>query len=60
MNIIELAKQAGLGDLGARGGFIFYQPGTEGLLRFAHALIEASAQVALAEQQAHGNDTQNT
>ena len=46
MNIIELAREAGLGELGERSGFIFYQPGTEGLHRFA-ALVRAKDEALL-------------
>ena len=40
-NIIKLAREAGLGDTGVRGAFIFFQPGTNGLERFA-ALVAAA------------------
>jgi hypothetical protein len=46
MNIIELAREAGLGDLSEKCGFIFFQPGTEGLKRFAKSILEAAAQAA--------------
>lgn len=40
-DIIRMAREAGLGDTGVRGGFIFFQPGTDGLERFA-ALVAAA------------------
>ena len=39
-DIIRMAREAGLGDTGVREGFIFFQPGTDGLERFA-ALVAA-------------------
>lgn len=45
--IIKFAREAGLGDTGMRGGFIFFQPGTDGLERFA-ALIAAAEREACA------------
>ena len=40
-DIIRMAREAGLGDTGVRGAFIFFQPGTNGLERFA-ALVAAA------------------
>ena len=40
-DIIRMAREAGLGDTGVRAGFIFFQPGTDGLERFA-ALVAAA------------------
>ena len=45
--IIRMAREAGLGDTGVREGFIFFQPGTDGLERFA-ALVAAHEREACA------------
>ena len=45
--IIRMAREAGLGDTGVREGFIFFQPGTDGLERFA-ALVAAAEREACA------------
>ncbi len=47
-NIIRMAREAGLGDTGVRGAFIFFQPGTNGLERFA-ALVAAAEREACAK-----------
>jgi len=39
-DVIRMARDAGLGDTGVREGFLFFQPGTDGLERFA-ALVAA-------------------
>jgi len=46
--IIRMAREAGLGDTGVRGAFIFFQPGTNGLERFA-ALVAAAEREACAK-----------
>jgi len=46
--IIRMAREAGLGDTGVREGFIFFQPGTDGLERFA-ALVAAAEREACAK-----------
>ena len=46
--IIRMAREAGLGDTGVREGFIFFQPGTDGLERFA-ALVAAHEREACAK-----------
>ena len=46
-DIIRMAREAGLGDTGVREGFIFFQPGTDGLERFA-ALVAAHEREACA------------
>ena len=33
--VIEMACEAGLGEMGRRTGFVFFQPGMDGLERFA-------------------------
>ena len=38
--VIEMAREAGLGEMGRRTGFVFFQPGTDGLERFA-SLVRA-------------------
>ena len=43
-----MAREAGLGDTGVREGFIFFQPGTDGLERFA-ALVAAAEREACAK-----------
>ena len=48
-SIIELAKEAGLGDMGVRGDFIFYQPGVDGLVRFSKTLLDHAIRAALDE-----------
>lgn len=48
-DIINAAISSGLGDLGDKNNFIFFQPGTEGLNRFAAALFEMAARTALEE-----------
>jgi hypothetical protein len=53
--IIRMAREAGLGDTGVREGFIFFQPGTDGLERFA-ALVathEREACARLCDQMFH-------
>jgi len=40
-DIIRMARKVGLGGLGAREGFVFYQSGETGLKRFA-ALVAAA------------------
>lgn len=45
-DIIRMAREAGLGDTGVREGFIFFQPGTDGLERFA-ALVAAAEREAV-------------
>lgn len=40
--VIEMAREAGLGEMGRRTGFVFFQPGTDGLERFAE-LVRADA-----------------
>ena len=53
-DILRMAREAGLGDTGVRGGFIFFQPGTDGLERFlalATAAKDAEHQQTLALQQ---------
>ena len=53
-DIIRMAREAWLGDTGVRGGFIFFQPGTDGLERFlalAIAAKDAEHQQTLALQQ---------
>ena len=47
-DIIRMAREAGLGDTGVREGFIFFQPGTDGLERFA-ALVAAAEREACAK-----------
>lgn len=47
-DIIRMAREAGLGDTGVREGFIFFQPGTDGLERFA-ALVAAHEREACAK-----------
>ena len=47
-DIIRMAREAGLGDTGVRAGFIFFQPGTDGLERFA-ALVAAAEREACAK-----------
>ncbi len=47
-DIIRMAREAGLGDIGLRGGFVFFQPGSEGLERFA-ALVRADEREACAD-----------
>ena len=47
-DIIRMAREAGLGDTGVREGFIFFQPGTDGLERFA-ALVAAAERNSAAE-----------
>ena len=47
-DIIRMAREAGLGDTGVREGFIFFQPGTDGLERFA-ALVVAAEREACAK-----------
>ena len=46
-NIIRMAREAGLGDTGVRGAFIFFQSGTNGLERFA-TLVAAAEREACA------------
>ena len=38
--IIEFAKEAGLGALGVKGDFIYFQPGTEGLKKFTELILK--------------------
>jgi len=33
--VIEMAREAGLGEMGRRTGFVFFQPGMDGLKHFA-------------------------
>ena len=47
-DIIRMAQEAGLGDTGVREGFIFFQPGTDGLERFA-ALVAAAERNKVAQ-----------
>ena len=47
-DIIRMAREAGLGDTGVREGFIFFQPGTDGLERFA-VLVAAAEREACAK-----------
>ena len=46
-DIIRMAREAGLGDTNVRGAFIFFQPGTNGLERFA-TLVAAAEREACA------------
>ena len=46
--IIRMAREANLGGIGHRGGFIFFQPGTQGLEHFA-ALVAAAEREACAQ-----------
>jgi hypothetical protein len=46
-DIIRMAREAGLGDTGVRGAFIFFQSGTNGLERFA-TLVAAAEREACA------------
>ena len=39
--VIEMAREAGLGEMGRRTGFVFFQPGMDGLERFAE-LVRAA------------------
>ena len=59
-NIIRMAREAGLGDTGVREGFIFFQPGTDGLERFASLVAaherEACAKVCDAVQKKNEDD----
>ena len=50
-DIIRMAREAGLGDIGLRGGFVFFQPGSEGLERFA-ALVAAHERKAIDDEYA--------
>jgi hypothetical protein len=54
-DIIRMAREAGLGDTGVRGAFIFFQPGTNGLERFA-TLVAAAEREACAELAVKGTD----
>ena len=45
--VIEMAREAGLGEMGRRTGFVFFQPGTDGLERFA-SLVRADERNRLA------------
>ena len=47
-DIIRMAREAGLGDPDVRVGFIFFQPGADGLERFA-ALVAAAEREACAK-----------
>jgi len=47
-DIIRMAREAGLGDTGVRGAFIFFQSGTNGLERFA-TLVAAAEREACAK-----------
>ena len=47
-DIIRMAREAGLSDTGVREGFIFFQPGTDGLERFA-ALVAAAERNKVAQ-----------
>ena len=47
-DIIRMARGTGLGDTGIRAGFIFFQPGVDGLERFA-ALVAAAEREACAK-----------
>ena len=42
-DIIRMAREAGLGDTGVQCGFVFFQPGADGLERFFHAAYAAGA-----------------
>ena len=46
--LIEMAREAGLGEMGRRTGFVFFQPGTDGLERFAE-LVRADEREACAK-----------
>ena len=47
-DIIRMAREAGLGDTGVQCGFVFFQPGVEGLKRFAE-LVRADEREACAK-----------
>ena len=46
--VIEMAREAGLGEMGRSTGFVFFQPGMDGLERFA-ALVRADEREACAK-----------
>ncbi len=37
--IVKYAKEVGLGDVGVKGDFIFFQPGTKGLMKFTELIL---------------------
>lgn len=39
--LIKMAEQAGLGQLGFKNDFIYFQPGTAGLEKFYALIVEA-------------------
>lgn len=47
--VIEMAREAGLGEMGRRTGFVFFQPGTDGLERFAE-IVRAAEREACAKE----------
>lgn len=53
--VIELAREAGLGEMGRRTGFVFFQPGTDGLERFAE-LIRADERESICKLLEHDVD----
>jgi hypothetical protein len=50
--VIEMAREAGLGEMGRRTGFVFFQPGTDGLERFAELVRADEREAAQAEHEA--------
>ena len=54
-DIIRMAREAALGDTGVREGFIFFQPGTDGLERFANLVAAAEREACAQEADTHAS-----
>lgn len=58
-DIVKMAREAGLGNTGVRGNFIFFQPGTDGLERFTALVAEVEREACARAVEAVAADAGN-